>query len=510
MLTPHSDFSFIHLVDARARAHPDAVYASCGGEQLTFAALRRGALRWQRFFEDRGLTPGDRVGLMLTNSFDAIVIVFALLRAGLVWVPINPGLRGPNLEYLVDHAQPRVVIAESTLAESFAGGELAPGALLVTRTAASRFSVELPDAVPNATTGRAGLPSSTPAVLMYTSGTTGPPKGILVSHAMLRVAAEGGLVTSRGGDGDVFFYWESMGHIGGAQVLLFPLLRDIRLAMVPRFSASRFWEQVREAGATHIHYLGGILQMLLNQEPDPRDREHPVRMAWGGGCSPQTFRAFQRRFGVPLHECYGMTEASSIVTVADGSVPGSVGRPLPWIRVSILDDRDRPVDPGEPGEIVLETDVPQAFFSGYVENPEATEETLREGKLHTGDLGSLDSRGNLFYLGRITESLRCRGENVSSWEVEHVIMGHPSVNAAAVIGVDASVGEQDIMVFVEFAAEDPPGYRELVDWLEPRLAKYQLPRYFKTVSEFERTPSQRIKKHQLDSDPATSWDRLAS
>lgn len=517
MLTPRSDFGFIHLLDEKARSCPDAVYATREGEKLEFRSLRSRALRWQRLFESRGLHAGDRVGLMLANSFDAVAVLFALLRSGLVWVPVNPALRGPNLAYLIDHARPRLIIAEAELADVCEAltpppdpaGTSAADAFVIRRLAPATFSVELPDGRDD-TAPPPRVSSSSPAALMYTSGTTGPPKAVIVSHAMLRIAAEGGLIASRGEDGDVFLYWESMGHIGGAQVLLFPLLRGITLAMVPRFSASRFWQQAREAGATHIHYLGGILQMLLNQAPDPGDREHPVRLAWGGGCTPEASRAFLRRFGVPTRECYGMTEASSIATVADGSVPGSVGRALPWILVSVRDESDTPLPPGEHGEIVLETDIPEAFFPGYFENPEATAVTLREGRLHTGDLGSLDGDGNLFYRGRLTESLRCRGENVSAWEVEHVVMEHPAVSAAAVVGVDAEVGEQDIMVFVEFgehSAAEPPTPRELADWLEPRLAKYQLPRYFKTVDSFERTASQRIKKHRLDGDPSTAWDR---
>ncbi|MBK0418298.1 AMP-binding protein [Leucobacter sp. CSA1] len=531
VLTPHSDFGFIHLLDEKARTHPEAVYATCEGDALDTRTLRSNALRWQQFFEDQGLSAGDRVGLMLNNSFDAIAILFALLRTGLVWLPINPALKGSNLAYLISHAGPRLVIAEASLAEAYlearagsdpvhASGSCsgadqdldsaripAKDALLVRRLAPSSFSVDLP-AERDVSAGPLSVRSSAPAALMYTSGTTGPPKGVIVSHAMMRIAAEGGLIASQGEDGDVFFYWESMGHIGGAQVLLFPLLRDITLAMVPRFSASRFWQQTREARATHIHYLGGILQMLLNQPSSPRDREHPVRVAWGGGCTRETSLAFQQRFGVPTRECYGMTEASSIATVADGSAPGSVGRALPWMRVSIRDGGGTPLPAGEQGEIVLETDVPEAFFSGYFENPEATAAALRCDRLHTGDLGTIDRNGDLFYLGRLTESIRCRGENVSAWEVEHVLLEHPAVSGAAVIGVDAEVGEQDIMAFIEFGVVEPPSYRDVVRWLEPRLARYQLPRYFKTVTAFERTASQRIRKHLLDTGIDGSWDRL--
>ena len=281
---------------------------------------------------------------------------------------------------------------------------------------------------------------------MYTSGTTGRPKGVLVTHRMLRLAGEAAALVSAARDGDVFFVWEPLFHIGGAQLLVVPLLRRVVLAMVARFSAGRFWEQVRAEGASHIHYLGGILQILLKQAPGPLDCSHGVRIAWGGGCPAEIWRAFEARFGVQIRECYGMTEASSMTTFNDGGPVGSVGQAMPWFTVALLDEQGRPAPRGE---IVVRTSMPGALTEGYFRNPEATAALLRGGALHSGDVGSFDAEGNLYFHGRQSDSVRCRGENVSAFEVEHVAAAHPAVEDCAMIGVATDVGEQDIKLFVK-------------------------------------------------------------
>ncbi|MFT3797643.1 AMP-binding protein [Microbacterium sp.] len=328
-----------------------------------------------------------------------------------------------------------------------------------------------------------------------------------MTHRMLRIAAEAAIRVSRADEGAVLFVWEALHHIGGAQLLALPILLDVRLALVSRFSASRFWRQAADAGATHVHYLGGILQMLLSQPASDLDRSHGVRVAWGGGCPAGAFEAVRRRFGVEIYECYGMTETSSIASVADGTEGGVVGRALPWFDISIRNEDDEPVPAGERGEITIGSLLPGAIFRGYYRDEDATRRALQGGLMRTGDVGSLDERGVLRFHGRLTESLRCRGENVSAWEVEHVVAEHPLVEEAAVVGVDAEVGEQEIKLFVTPVAGAGIDPGALVDWLRPRLAKYQIPRYVEVVGSFEHTSSQRIRKHLLSRSVEGVWDR---
>lgn len=506
-MTSFDDAGFVSLLTTRAAAEPERVYARFCGEPVTYAEIERRSAAFAAHLRTRGIGAGDRVAVMMRNSIATIAVVFGLARAGVAWVPVNAQQRGEGLRYLLTHSRPRLVVADAELAPQIAEAmasevELpllahAPGGELDAILAGQeRFAEPVPSA-------------DAVFAIMYTSGTTGRPKGVIVSHRMLRLAAESVVRLSDAGPGDVFFVWEPLYHIGGAQLLPLPMLSGITLAMVDRFSASRFWDQVREEGASHIHYLGGILQILLKQPPSSRDREHGVRIAWGGGCPPDIWPQFRDRFGIDIRECYGMTEASSLTTCNVTGVAGSVGRPMPWFTVKLQDAEGRPTAVGERGEIVIESGIPGAIFPGYLDNPEATAKALRADGFHTGDLGSFDQQGNLYFHGRMTDSVRCRGENVSAWEVEHVAAEHEAVEDCAMIGVAADVGEQDIKLFVKprpGAVIDP---QALSGWLGQRLAPYQNPRYIAVVDEFERTASQRIMKHKLSPRLDDCWDRAA-
>jgi crotonobetaine/carnitine-CoA ligase len=506
-MTSFNDDGFVSLLTTRAAAEPNGVYARFCGEPVTYAGLEQRSAAFAAYLRTHGIVAGDRVAVMMRNSIATIAVVFGLARAGVAWVPVNAQQRGEGLRYLLTHSQPRLVVADTELAPQIAEAMVSEAELPLLAHAPGGELDAILDGV-----GRFDEPTP-PAdavfAIMYTSGTTGRPKGVIVSHRMLRLAAESVARLSDARPADVFFVWEPLYHIGGAQLLPLPMISGLTLAMVERFSASRFWDQVRAEGASHIHYLGGILQILLKQPPSPRDREHGVRIAWGGGCPPDIWPQFRDRFGIDIRECYGMTEASSLTTCNVTGVPGSVGRPLPWFTVKLLDTDGRLVAAGERGEIVIETSTPGAIFPGYLDNPEATAKALREDGFHTGDLGSFDADGNLYFHGRMTDSVRCRGENVSAWEVEHVAAEHEAVEDCAMIGVTADVGEQDIKLFVKprgGASIDP---QALSGWLGQRLAPYQNPRYIAVVDEFERTASQRIIKHKLSARLDDCWDRAA-
>jgi crotonobetaine/carnitine-CoA ligase len=509
-MTSH-DEGFIQAFRNKASATPAHVFARFNGEPIDFAALHRMSDSFAANLRRLGVSRGDRVAVMMRNSPAALTVLFGLAKAGSVWVPVNAQLRGDGLRYILEHSEPRAVVCDRDLRSTISESGAALDDVRFVVAGAGGESSELESLLAQALVFDEDLPGAdAPFAIMYTSGTTGRPKGVIVSHRMMRLAGEAVAQLSAVRSGDVMFVWEPLYHIGGAQLIVLPVIRDVTLAMVDRFSASRFWEQVRQFGATHIHYLGGILQILLKQPPSERDRQHPVRIAWGGGCPKEIWTSFQERFGVEIRECYGMTEASSITTCNEAGVIGAVGRPMPWFTVELLDAGGCPVPTGERGEIVVRTSCPGALFPGYFRNPEATARALRDGALHTGDLGSFDADGNLWFHGRMTDSVRCKGENVSAWEVEHVAAAHPAVEDCAMIGVAAEIGEQDIKLFVKPKAEEVIEPAALSDWLVDRLAPYQVPRYIAVVEEFERTPSQRIMKHKLSTRLDDCWDRLTA
>jgi crotonobetaine/carnitine-CoA ligase len=341
---------------------------------------------------------------------------------------------------------------------------------------------------------------------MYTSGTTGRPKGVVVSHRMLRLAGEAAALVSAAENGDVFYVWEPLFHIGGAQLIVLPLIRNVMLVVSSRFSASHFWADLQTCGATHMHFLGGILQILLKQPPGPHDRTHGVRIAWGGGCPRDVWEPFATRFGVEIRECYGMTECSSFTTAnIDGTV-GSIGRPLPWFDVTLVDFAGKSVASGGRGAMVVRERLPGALTRGYFNDPDATAKAFRDGAFHTGDLASYDAVGNMYFHGRMTDSVRVRGENVAAAEVEDVARKHPAIEDCVMIGVAAEVGEADIKLFAKLKSGMSLSPRELSAWLAQNLARYQRPRYIAIVEEFERTPSQRIVRHALSKRTDDAWD----
>jgi crotonobetaine/carnitine-CoA ligase len=327
---------------------------------------------------------------------------------------------------------------------------------------------------------------------------------------MLRLSGEAVALVSAVESGDIMFMWEPLYHIGGAQMIVLPLIRDVTLALVEHFSASRFWEQVRAYEASHIHFLGGILQILLKQPPSALDRTHGARVAWGGGCPREIWLPFEQRFGMQIRECYGMTECSSITTYNDNGAVGSVGHPTPWFNVELIAPSGVRARVGERGEIVVRTSLPGAITRGYMSNPEATARALRGDAFHTGDLGSFDAAGNMYFHGRMTDNVRVRGENVSALEIEQIAAKHPAVEDCAMIGVAAEIGEQEIKLFVKRKAGAALTPQELSDWLAERLAPYQNPRYIVMMDDFERTASQRIMKHKLATLDAAAWDRMAA
>ena len=502
---PDTDAGFVGLFDSHVRATPERAFARIGPKTLSFATLDRTSRALGAWLRDNGVGPGDRVALMLRNGETALSLMLALARIGGVWVPINPQAVGDNLAYVLGHAEPRLIIAESDLLPALSAcGEVPARAMAAKdarREAASAQASKAPIVV---------APADAPFAIMYTSGTTGRPKGVIVSHRMLRLSGEAVALVADPSPGDVLYLWEPLFHIGGAQMLVLPLIRAVTLAIAEGFRARSFWADVQTAGASHIHFLGGILQILLKQPPGPLDRSHGARMAWGGGCPIDVWDAFQDRFGVRIRECYGMTECSSVTTAnIDGPI-GSVGKPMPWFEVAILDAAGDPVGPGARGEMVVTECLSGALTRGYFKDGAATDRALRGGAFRTGDLASRDLDGNVYFHGRMGDSVRVRGENVTAMEVESVVRTHPAVEDCAMIGVAAEVGEAEIKLFVTVR----PGARlepqQLSAWLADRLARYQRPRYIAVLEAFERTPSARIMKHTLSRRTDDCWDVAAA
>jgi carnitine-CoA ligase len=502
------------LLDRRARDDSAKPFCVFDGSVVSFGELQQRVNRLATGFAALGIRSGDRVAVMLANHPDHLVVFLALVRLGATQIPVNVHLRGLGLEYVLAHSEARVVVADecyapllvALLPKSSIGLSVWRGT--PTPAVGPARSISLLDV---AAAGTSAAPPSTPDAdrivsITYTSGTTGPPKGVMLGEKPYLMAGHvaGQLAAVR--PGDVMLTWEPLYHIGGSQVIVTCLQHGVLMALLERFSASSFWDEARRYRATQMHYLGGVLGLLLKQPPRPDDREHAVRIAWGGGAPAHLWEPFERRFGARIHECYGMTEAASFTTINLEGRVGSIGRPVPHFEVKILTENGRPAATHETGQIVVREREPGLLMKGYFKDPERTAETLRDGWLYTGDFGATDADGFLYFAGRRRDRLRRRGENVSAWEIEQVVSMHADVEACAAIGVSSDVGDEDIKVFVKPVGGKRIEPLDLIRWCEQHLAYFQIPRYIELVDAFPLTPTERIRKDQLSPSITSCFD----
>jgi len=495
------------LLARRARSSPQDIYCSFGAERISVGLLDRRVNQVATLLKSHGLQRGDRVAVMLPSHPDHLYLLFALARLGMVRVPINVHLLGAPLAHLLSELAPKAIIADSAFRAAL--DELgSPLPHMIWRNGVDaefdRFaSCAEDDAAPSVKTDEI-------VALSPSSGTTGAPKGVLKSDRQLRAGPMAILRLTEAGPGDVFLFWEALHHGSGVAVAIAALMGGFQLAMLERFSASRFWDNVRRHRATHIHYLGSVLPMLLKQPERPDDCEHRVRIAWGGGCPADVWHAFAERFGVSMREGYGLSELITFVTANIDGPPGSIGKPLSYYEISLLADDGSPAGPGDKGEIAIRALEPGLGFLGYFRNPQADAAARRGDLFLTGDLAHRDASGNLFYAGRKKDMLRRRGINIAAWDVESVIAQHDAVAEVALVGVPSELGEDELKLFVRVREGASLTPADLIRWCSGKLAYFQVPRYIEFIDAFPKTPTQRIQKKELSRSVAGIWDAEAA
>lgn len=486
------------ILQRAVASHPDALYARLpDGVKVTIGEVGSLVDAYVEGMRGQGIDERSRVAVGMVNSLEHLVVILALYEIGSVWVPLNPRLKGIPLTHVLSECHPTHFLGETTglrdhvqlsLAELGGSATMRPLDPVVgsSYSSVASFVIELPEA-------RIEQPEDLRAI-MYTSGTTGPPKGVMVTDRLLLAAAAGCLRATQCEKADVFYLWEPIHHIGGAQMLILPLISDVSLAFGPAFNRKTFWSDVLATGATHIHYLGGVLQMLLKEPVNAAEKAHSVRIGWGAGATEEIWRESERRFGIRLHECYGATETSSVVTVNTTGPAEGIGYPLPWFDVRI--------DAGTGsvrGELEVRPKVQGLVTPGYWRNQTATEEARNGGWWRTGDLVAIEEDGGaLMFLGRTADGIRVRGENLSAWQIESAFDSHPSVGKSAVVGVDSTYGEQELLLFLQAADGSTIDIPEIQEWAKERLPTLYQPRYLKIVESFELTPSRRVRKGLLD------------
>ncbi|MFD0500974.1 AMP-binding protein [Streptomyces rhizosphaericus] len=348
---------------------------------------------------------------------------------------------------------------------------------------------------------------------MLTSGTTGRSKGVVHPHLMPLVAARECAAQMATTADERLYTCLPLFH-GAAQIniSLHAFYAGATVVLGRRFSASRFWDELRTHRVTQFNALGSVLPMLLAQPPSDRDRDHRATKVFAAPAPPQVLHPFEERFGVHVVEGYGLTEIKNVLyNPLDARKVGSLGLPTASSVLEIHDESGQRAAPGRAGEIVYRPRLPDIMFSGYHRDPEATLATMKDLWWHTGDLGHTDEDGYFYFIDRKKDALRRRGENISSHEIESVLLACPGVLAAAAIGTPSELGEDEVLV----AVQPEPGHEldltELFAHCDRSMPHFMVPRYYRVVDRLPVTPNGKVRKHQLrDQGRAGAWDALAA
>lgn len=490
--------------DGGPAANPEWSYAE------TLERVRRRATT----LAAEGVGRGAHVLCLLPNGPELLVNWFAINYLGAVYVPINTGARGRVLEHILEDADAALLLTGEDfidrLAEVDAGKlrkiRICEGAL---RQIAGRDVALLQDC---AVIDDAALQLSRPIepwelyAIMYTSGTTGNAKGVMSSYAQLYTMGPDAFDCVEADDrcmicGPIF-------HCGSTLFVYAQLARGLSIAMMREFKTQTFWRAVRETGSTYCLLLGVMASFLLKQPVGEGERDHPLRRAFitpFGEDGP----LFANRFGVEAWTIYNMTEIASPMHAgpATSGAPitekGIAGQPRPSYELRLVDENDIPVAEGEVGELILRSARPWAIMRGYYNNPAATTEAMRNGWFHTGDGFRRAADGTYYFVDRLKDVIRRRGENISSFALESEVLNHDAVRECAAVAVPSEFSEDEVMIIVTVVEDARIDMPELCGYLKARLPHYMVPRYIRILAELPKTASGKVQKHLLRKEGVT-------
>ena len=509
-----------YLLDRWATERPDKAHVVfADGEEWTFSELQKKVRAKAAGLRELGIRQGEHVAVWLPNGRDALIAFYAINYIGAVFVPFNTAYRGNLLGHVIANSGARFLLVHPDLVPRLDEIDLAQVEQLVVTTDVQPDSSPLPVTAFDSVLGSEDdeLPLERPIEpwdiqsIIYTSGTTGPSKGVLSSylHMFSNAGPESWPMV---GEDDRYMCVAPIFHIGGMGPPFVMLARGASVAMIDNFSTDEFWSIAKATNSTMVFLLGVMATFLLKAEPAPGDRDHTVKKAFMVPLTSDA-PAFTERFGVDIYTIFNMTEISSpIVSEANPSKIGTCGTVRPGVEVRLADANDCEVPVGEIGEMLVRTDRPWAMNSGYNANPEATAEAWRNGWFHTGDAFRRDEDGYFYFVDRVKDAIRRRGENISSFEVEADVCRHPAVREAAAIAVPSEYSEDEVMVIVAPVPGQAIDHRELAEFLIDTMTYFMVPRYIRILDELPKTPSAKVMKTELRSEGITSdtWDREAA
>jgi crotonobetaine/carnitine-CoA ligase len=505
------------MIVRRAQECPDASHLTIGSQSISFGEAReRAALHAGRLAE-AGVRRGDRVAIMCGNRIEMIEMIYGCLWLGAIFVPVNTALRDAQLVHALSLSGASILILEGKHVEHLA--------LIADRVKALKVAclddAMLPAGIRGLTLPKTAhsLPEPTispgdPAAILFTSGTTGPSKGALCPAAQFYWWAEYQTAAMRVDPVSVIYNALPLFHINALNSVSQSLLTGARCVIGTRFSASGFWLEAAQCGATHSAIIGAMADLMLAQPPNPNDRSHRIHTVLASSVRADTWVAVSQRFGI-THRVggYGSTETNLVFNSDDGwEQQGNMGFVTDGFEASVVDEFDIPVPDGTAGELLLRSRVPHAFALGYWGMHEATVNSWRNLWFHTGDRVIRNDDGRFRFVGRLKESIRRRGENISAWEVEQAILGFSGIAEVAVYGVPSALSDEEVMATLVMKPGLSMDFQALVRYLEPRLARFAIPRYFDVAESLPLTDTGKIRRGALVERgvQASTWDRERS
>ena len=481
------------LLAWRAAREPDLPWLFFEGATWTLADVQGEVERYAVGLAERGITRGDRVAIVLGNRPETLFAWFAANQLGAIAAILNPAYKPAELAGVFRLMAPRVVVVDehaALIASAYADMAPSERALLVT-----------PEALPAAGAApRVLVGPDDVCVLLATSGTTGAPKAVMQTHRAYALTAESFPSWLGLSGADRLLATLPFFHINAQAYSTMGALACGSLALVRRFSASRFWETARELGATQFNAVGAMMHILLRTEGRAAEREHAIRCCYGALALPEALhRAFEERFGVSLTVGYGMSETTFGTVWPLGAPPryGTMGRLRQHPRLGEVNHARVVGEDGtdaSDGELWLSN---PGTMAGYWNDPTQTASALEGGWLHTGDLVRRDAEGYFTFVSRKKDVIRRRGENVTAAEIEGVLAAFAGVREVAVIGVPSELGEEDIVAYVAPEPGVTLDVGALTAWAKERLADFKVPQVIHVRDALPRTATERIAKHLL-------------
>ncbi|MGE3873486.1 MAG: AMP-binding protein [Parvibaculaceae bacterium] len=494
-------------------------FLTINGRSASFEETLEISSRLASGFRRLGVRQSDRIAILLPNRFEFVITWFAASILGAIEVPSNPALKGDLLRHNLNNCGAELLVADASVLDELArtqdnlpniktlvlvGGdpkEARVAGITIDRIVAFE---ELPsqriDLAP------VEVRYTDPMAILYTSGTTGPAKGALMSHHHCYSWAAAMARNLGYTELDSYFTALPLFHTDAQMFGVYmPLVYGTEATLVDGFSASRFWDQARASGATATNLLGAMAVILMRMPAGESDRNNPIRVCQ---CIPMVpdKEAFERRFGIRLVTGYGQTETSFVTfDTVDDSRPASCGRAHPDWEVAIVDETDRPVPPGTVGEIVARPRKSWSMFSGYYRAEAKTVQALRNLWYHSGDAGFMDEDGWLYFKHRMSEAIRRRGENISAYELESIAEKHPDIVESAAFGIPSEFTEEDIMVVAVRKTGSAMGPIDLAAHFAELAPRHMIPRYIEIIeTPLPRTPTEKIARSELQQKGVTS------